>query len=323
VLDAGEYDLVEFTNRNYGYRIMYPSVFSHDDVWAYITFYFLGEPVIDVYVDNWEGKTYDEMLTRARDMSLKEIESTNYTIIGETSGTISGGLPYRDFKIDDRSGGLWIKRVRVFAIPDATVRLQYYCPEAKAEQYDRVFEIIAETFDYNPSWISHSSRGADVPLDELYRSGDFDWFDYRNGEYNYRIGIPDFLDIEIRDGFTFFNYGFKAVITIIAQEFPGLDAGGSIDAAEADTLEEFGASLGAKRYGDAKGVTSDGWPWVEFQLDDDNPQSGYTRRVRIIGSPGIAFSIEMYEPTSEIDELSDLFSEVADSFSYEINLLTG
>ena len=57
--------------------------------------------------------------------ALLGLEGFAYEILSEEDGATDDDIPYLDLVIDDMDTAKWLKRVRIFAIPNAVVRFEF------------------------------------------------------------------------------------------------------------------------------------------------------------------------------------------------------
>jgi len=316
MLEEEDIELVEFTNPVYGYRITYPSILAGDDVWYYISLSFIHESIIDIYAETRLGEDQEALIEGSKLEVLAGLEGYEAEIIKETEGVTDDGIPFMDIMVTDNDISPWVKRARIFALPDTALRLEFYCPVETFELRDEIFTAIADSLEYNPLWITEESYSySGIPVEEVYEYGEFEWVEYTDDEFGYTIDVPDFLEAEVLGDFIFFNYDFEPILTLVREKHPGFDKEDALVKGEENSETEFGVLWDYTRYGDESGVSSEGWPYVEFYLDDSDPYEGWTQVVRVYGMDGLSVRIEMYASPGRLEVMSTFFDKVADSFT--------
>ncbi len=318
LMEEGKYEMIEFTNPAYGYRLEYPSMLNPDDVWSYISFSFLNEPIIDVHAEARLDDDPAAMLAAMKQESIDEMSGYDYVVSNESSGEIVDGISYIDFTVDDQDEARWLKRVRIIALPKAAVRFEIYCSGEQFDTRSGLLDIMLDTFDFDQQWITEEDYiYYDFPVDALWDSGSFNWADIQDDAIGFTLTVPDFLAVDKFTNLIFLNYGFETIITIITEEHAGMDEDASLAEGERAAEEDFAVQWDYTRNGDVSGETVDGYPYTGFYLNDNDPEANWTKRVRVIGLNGWSVRIEMYLSPAMLDELSVMFDKVADSFKYE------
>ena len=316
VLENENIELVEFTNPVYGYRINYPSILTRDDVWYYISLSFIHESIIDIYAETRLGEDQEALIEGSKLEVLAGLEGYEAEIIKETEGVTDDGIPFMDIVVTDNDISPWVKRARIFALPDTALRLEFYCPVETFELRDEIFTAIADSLEYNPLWITEESYSySGIPVEEVYEYGEFEWVEYTDDEFGYSIDVPDFLEPEKAGDFLFFNYDFEPILTLVREKHPGFDKEDALVKGEENSETEFGVLWDYTRYGDESGVSSEGLPYVEFYLDDNDPYEAWTQVVRVYGLDELSVRIEMYASPERLEVMDAFFDKVADSFT--------
>lgn len=318
VLEEEDIELVEFTNPVYGYRITYPSILACDDVWYYISLSFIHESIIDIYAETRLGEDQETLIEEGKQDVLSGLEGYEAEIIKETEGVTDDGIPFMDILVTDNDISPWVKRARIYALPKTSIRLEFYCSVETFELRDEIFTAIADSLEYNPEWITEESYSySGIAIEEVYEYGEFEWVEYADDEFGFAIEVPDFLEPEEAGEFLFFNYDFEPILTLVHEKHPGFDKEDALVKGEENSETEFGVLWDYTRYGDESGVTSEGLPYVEFYLDDNDPYENWTQVVRVYGMDEFSVRIEMYASQKRLELMSTFFDKVADSFTVQ------
>lgn len=317
VLEEEDIQLVaEFTNPVYGYRITYPSILTRDDVWYYISLSFIHESIIDIYAETRLTSDQETLIEEGRQEVLSGLEGYDYEIIKETEGITDDDIPFLDIMVTDNDFSPWIKRARIYALPKTALRLEFYCPVETFKLRDEIFTDIVDSLEYNPEWITEETYNSSyVPIEDIYVYGEFEWVEYADDEYGFVIDVPDFLEPEVLGDMLFFVYDCEFILTLVREEHPGLGKEDALLKGEENSEMEFGVWGDYTRYGDESGVTSDGWPYVDFFLGNNDPDETWTQLVRVYGMDELSVRIEMYFSPHRLEVMSTFFDEVADSFT--------
>lgn len=313
----GDFELEQFTNPVYGYRISYPSILTNDEVWSYVSLRFLYESIIDIYGATKLEPDPQKVIQDSRQLVLDSLEEYQYEILDEVEGTTDGGFPYLDIKITDNDSPPWLKRARIYALPKTVVRLEYYWPMDQLDTRDAIFTQVVDTFEYDPQWITEeASDYYTIPVEEVYEYGEFVWVEYEDEQYAFTINVPDFLEWECAEGVVFFNYNYIPIITVVIEAYPGFNRDEALSAGVGSAEAEIALMWDYTRYGDATGIMPGGEPYVDFYMDDGDPEGAWVKHVRVIGLEELAIRIEMYRPIHQTGLLNMLFADVVESLRF-------
>ncbi len=313
----GEFEHVQFTNPVYGYRISYPSILSHDEIWSYVSLSFTNESVIDIFSETKLDPDPQKVIQDSRRQVLESFEGYTYEILDEVEGTTDGGFPYLDIKINDNDSLPWLKRARIYALPKTVVRLEFYCPMGQFDTRDAIFNQVVGTFEYDPQWITEEPNNYySIPVDEVYEYGEFEWVEYEDEQYRFKLNVPDFLEWECAEDVVFFNYNYESIINVVIEAYPGFNRDEALSAGEGNAETEFALLWDYTRYGDATGIMSGSEPYVDFYMDDNDTEGVWVKHVRVIGFEELAIRIEMYRPMHQTEILDMLFADVVESLHF-------
>ena len=258
-----------------------------------------------------------KVIQDSRRQVLESFEGYAYEILDEVEGTTDGGFPYLDIKINDNDSLPWLKRARIYALHKTVVRLEYYCPIDQFDTRDAIFTRVVGTFEYDPQWITEEpSNYYSIPVDEIYEYGEFEWVEYEDEQYGFMLNVPDFLEWEYAEDVVFFNYNYESIITVVIEAYPGFNRDEALSAGEGSAETEFALMWEYTRHGDAAGIMSGSAPYVDFYMDDNDPEGSWVKHVRVIGTEELAIRIEMYRPIHQTGLLDMLFADVVESLQF-------